>query len=83
MKVATYALALVVVFVAALELGFRVRPLAGASTGSDPRPAPAAAPGGHGGADHDAGHAPKTPTTAALRPAGAGEAWPQPSTATG
>ena len=55
MKIATYALALVVVFIAALELGFRVRPLAGASTGADP--AASSSPAGHGGAGHDAGHA--------------------------
>src|SRR6476646_10348143 len=55
MKIATYALALVVVFIAALELGFRVRPLAGASTGA--APAASSSPAGHGGAGHDAGHA--------------------------
>ena len=67
MKIATYALALVVVFIAALELGFRVRPLAGASTAADPTVSGVS--GGHGEADHDAGHA--------------GDTEPQPSTATG
>ena len=62
MKIATYALALVVVFIAALELGFRVRPLAGASTAADPTVS--GAPGGHGGADHDAGHADGSETAA-------------------
>ena len=61
MKIATYALALVVVFIAALELGFRVRPLAGASASSDPTAS--SAPGGHGGADHDAGHAEDSDTS--------------------
>ncbi|HEY5978466.1 MAG TPA: hypothetical protein VIT41_02420 [Microlunatus sp.] len=62
MKVATYALALVVVFIAALELGFRVRPLAGVSTGAEPTAT--GSPGGHGGADHDAGHADESATAA-------------------
>ena len=48
MKIATYALALVVVFIAALELGFRVRPVAGASVGRG-HPRASSAPGGHGG----------------------------------
>ena len=63
MKIATYALALVVVFIAALELGFRVRPLAGASV--DAAPTAGSAPSGHGEADHgDGGHAEDAPTTA-------------------
>lgn len=56
MKVATYALALVVVFIAALELGFRVRPEAGATVGTDTTAS--TSPGGHGGTEHaDTGHA--------------------------
>lgn len=65
MKIATYALALVVVFIAALELGFRVRPVAGASVDATPSAGSAgSAPTGHGGADHgDGGHAEDEPTT--------------------
>ncbi|HEY5784564.1 MAG TPA: hypothetical protein VIT65_07300 [Microlunatus sp.] len=56
MKLATYALALVVVFVAALELGFRVRPEAGASVGADT--SAGTSPGGHGGSgQRETGHA--------------------------
>jgi hypothetical protein len=51
MKIATYALALVVVFIATLEVGFRLRPAADASVGSDT--AAGSSPGGHGGSDHD------------------------------
>lgn len=62
MKIATYALALVVVFIAALELGFRVRPVAGAPVAGD-TPA-SSAPGGHGDADHgDDRHADDSETT--------------------
>ena len=62
MRLATYALALVVVFVAALELGFRVRPEAGVAVGADT--SASASPGGHGGdSDHDdTGHAGESPS---------------------
>lgn len=50
MKIATYALALVVVFIATLEVGFRLRPEAGAADRQQSTGTPA--PGGHGGAEH-------------------------------
>ncbi len=72
MKIATYALALVVVFIATLELGFRLRPVAGASVGSDT--AASSSPDGHGGADHGdgTGHAddPQTDTSGPTEPKG-------------
>ena len=71
MKIATYALALVVVFIAALELGFRVRPEAGATVGADT--SASASPGGHGGS-RARRHRTRggQPETAAVRPARAG-----------
>ena len=54
MKLATYALALVVVFVAAAEIGLRLRPEARASTGQT-TPASTTEAGGHGNEQH--GHA--------------------------
>jgi hypothetical protein len=54
MKLATYALALVVVFIAAAEIGLRLRPEAGASTGQA-TPASTTGAGGHGNEEH--GHA--------------------------
>ena len=53
MKIATYALALVVVFIATLEVGFRLRPEAGAAVGTET--SASTAPDEHGGADHGAG----------------------------
>lgn len=53
MKIATYALALVVVFIATLEVGFRMRPEAGVVSRQPSAASPAA--GGHGGAEHGAG----------------------------
>lgn len=51
MKLATYALALVVVFIVALEVGFRVRPVVGATA----QPPTATAPAGH---TEETGHGP-------------------------
>lgn len=62
MKIATYALALVVVFIATLEVGYRLRPEAGAAVGSEPTTG--AAPDGHGGADHGGGGHEETGPTA-------------------
>ena len=56
MKLATYALALVVVFIAAAEIGVRLRPEAGAATGSTPAPTTSSQTGNHGGSDEH-GHA--------------------------
>jgi hypothetical protein len=53
MKIATYALALVVVFIATLEVGFRLRPEAGAAVG--PETSASTAPAEHGGVEHGAG----------------------------